>query len=385
MSVEIKKSQAMDVFERFRQTFDNRHDYAREWKKRTGGRVVGYLCTYVPEEILYAANILPVRIFGGHEPQDITEPHIWNMFCAYSRDCLAQGLLGRYSYLDGIVAANGCQHIRQTHDSWQRHIPISFSYFFYMTTHVQSRAAHACLPDEVRDFRTAVEEWTGKAISDDALNRAIEVFNTNRRLMKDLYELRKSDPPMLSGLEALEMVAASMVMEKEDHNRLLEQAKAELKKRSQREAGKVRVMMVGSEMDDLNLMHILEAAGASVVVDDSCVGTRYFWNQAEMNSDPILSISERYLNKPPCPVYDITGVRRRKEHILTLAHEYNVQTCVLILQKFCEPHEMSIPAVQSWLKERDISTLVLETDITISAGQVGTRIEAHLEMLDQGE
>ena len=48
----------------------NRHEYAQDWQKRTGGKVMGYFCTYVPEEILYAAGVLPVRILGSHEPQD---------------------------------------------------------------------------------------------------------------------------------------------------------------------------------------------------------------------------------------------------------------------------------------------------------------------------
>ena len=71
--------------------------------QRTGGKVIGYFCTYVPEEILHAAGVLPVRILGSHEPQDVTEPHIFGMYCPFCRDCLAQGLQGRYDYLDGIM------------------------------------------------------------------------------------------------------------------------------------------------------------------------------------------------------------------------------------------------------------------------------------------
>ena len=100
--------------ESFKELIDNRHEYAREWKKRTGGKVLGYLCSYVPEEIAVAAGVLPVRIFGSHEPQDVAEKHIYSMFCPFCRDCLAQGLLGRYDYLDGLVMAHSCMHLRQT-------------------------------------------------------------------------------------------------------------------------------------------------------------------------------------------------------------------------------------------------------------------------------
>ncbi|HLG93869.1 MAG TPA: 2-hydroxyacyl-CoA dehydratase, partial [candidate division Zixibacteria bacterium] len=81
------------MFDAFRRWSKERHTYAKEWKQRTGRKVLGYFCTYVPEEILHAAGVLPVRILGSHEPSDLTEPHIFGgMFCPFSRDCLAQGL-----------------------------------------------------------------------------------------------------------------------------------------------------------------------------------------------------------------------------------------------------------------------------------------------------
>ena len=53
---------------------------------RQGGKVLGYFCTYVPEELVYAAGILPVRILGIHEPQDVTEPYIVGMYCPFEND-----------------------------------------------------------------------------------------------------------------------------------------------------------------------------------------------------------------------------------------------------------------------------------------------------------
>lgn len=67
------------MIEMFQEWYENRHEYAKYWKDKTGGKVLGYFCTYVPEEICYAAGVLPVRILGSHEPQDVTEPHIFAM------------------------------------------------------------------------------------------------------------------------------------------------------------------------------------------------------------------------------------------------------------------------------------------------------------------
>ena len=123
---------------------------------------MGYFCTYIPEEILYAADVLPVRIFGSHEPQDVTESHIFGMYCPFCRDCLAQRLQGRYDYLDGIMISQSCIHIRQAFTSWDLHVPVPFSYYLPMSHNVQSPRPYKYLSGELTAFKKAVEEWTGK-------------------------------------------------------------------------------------------------------------------------------------------------------------------------------------------------------------------------------
>jgi benzoyl-CoA reductase subunit C len=91
----------MDALEKFHDVVVNHHKYSLEWKEKKGGKVVGCLTNYFPEEIMYAAGLLPVRVVGSREPTDITQTHVSNWTCVYARDILAQGLLGRYDYLDG--------------------------------------------------------------------------------------------------------------------------------------------------------------------------------------------------------------------------------------------------------------------------------------------
>ena len=134
---------------------------------------MGYFCTYVPEEILYAAGVLPVRILGSHEPQDLTEPHIFAMFCPFCRDCLAQGLKNRYKYLDGLMIAQSCLHIRQTYTSWIKHRPVEFEKFLCMPHKVQSPHAYEFLTEEYKVFKDEVEKWTGKKITDKSLKESV--------------------------------------------------------------------------------------------------------------------------------------------------------------------------------------------------------------------
>ena len=107
------------VLQRFNEIVVNRHEYALEWKRKTGSLVFGCLGDYVPEEIIYAAGILPVRIFGSHSPAYTADPHISpDKWCPFCRSCLAEALAGKYMYIDGIVSGLSCFHLQQSFDSW---------------------------------------------------------------------------------------------------------------------------------------------------------------------------------------------------------------------------------------------------------------------------
>ncbi|MFX0147568.1 MAG: benzoyl-CoA reductase, bzd-type, subunit N [Candidatus Hodarchaeota archaeon] len=368
------------MFDQFKEWYENRHDYAKKWKERTGGKILGYFCTYVPEEILYAADILPVRILGSHEPQDVSEPHIFAMFCPFCRDCLAQGLKGRYDYLDGITIAQSCLHIRQAFTSWELHIPVDFSYYLPHPMHVQSTHAVPYLTEELISFKNAIEKWTGKEITDDDIKRGIEIMNKNRQLLQQVYELRKSPNPPLTGLEAMLMVVSSQMVDKREHNKALEELLKKLPSRTLFEPGE-RLMILGSEDDDTEFVAMVEGLGARFVIDEHCTGTRYFNTEVNTNGDPIVSIAERYVNRTPCPSKDWPH-RTRLDRILQLAKEYDVQGVIIMQMKFCDPHELDTVIIKETLENNlGIQTLFLEFDVTVPIGQFKTRVEAFLEII----
>jgi benzoyl-CoA reductase subunit C len=55
----------------------------------------------------------------------------------------------------------------------------------------------------------------------------------------------------------------------------------------------------------------------------------------------------------------------------------------LIQQKFCDPHELDIPAIKKAFNENGIKTLFLEFDVTVPIGQFKIRVEAFLEILNE--
>jgi benzoyl-CoA reductase subunit C len=371
------------MVDQFRDWDKNRHTYAKAWKERTGGKVVGYFCTYVPEEILYAANILPVRILGSHEPQDVTEAHIFGMFCPFCRDCLAQGLKGKYDYLDGIMIAQSCLHIRQAYTSWIKHIPTDFSYYLPMPNNVQSPHAVTYLTGELIAFKSAIQKWTGKEITDEDLRAGINLMNESRSLMHQLYEYKKKDNPPISGEETMEVAISQQLVNKTEHTEAVKKLLEEMKTKSDVKNTGTRLMLLGSENDDIKFIQMVESVKGTIVVEDHCIGTRYFWNNVEeANGDPLSVIAKRYVERPACPSKDWMD-RSRINHILELAKDYHVKGAIVIQQKFCDPHELDIPAITKALNNNGFKTLFLEFDVTVPIGQFKIRVEAFLEMLQE--
>lgn len=413
-------------FARFREWVDNPHRYATEWKDRTDDPVVGFLSTYVPREVLYAGGMLPVRPYGGRDPDELVvgdEHHFRKLSCPFSRDVLAQGLLGRYDYLDGVMLASTCFHMRQTYRGWEKAVADEgdFAHYFVMPhgTHAEggdeflplkrgdgetsapdtSICPHApaeYLEVKLEETREAVEEYTGREVGDDDLREAIEVYDRNRNLLKKLYEFRKEERPRISGLEAMEMVKAGHLVDPREHNELLESALDRLR------AGEGhthdtdhRLMLVTTTNDDRAFVRMIEEeidADATVVVEDSAVGTRDFWNTVEEpggiswygQPGPLLNIARRYADRPPRPSKDW---ERRREHLRELATEFDVDGALLVQEKYCDLHHRDIPHEKRLFEEElDVPTLTLvSSEGGLPPGQLRTRVEAFVEQLGTDE
>lgn len=373
------------LFDQFKQWYEKRHDYAKAWKARTGGTVVATMCTYTPEEILIAAGMLPVRVLGAHEPQNVTEPYIFGMFCPFCRDSLAQGLLGRFDYAEGVTLTQSCIQYRQTFNSWRAHVPtVKWDYYLPMPNEVQSPFAKKLHYDEIKKFHTFMEVTSGRKISTADLKQAIETVNENRRLLKQLFDFRKEENPRVTGVEALYASITAQFVDKQEHNRELKRVLAEVPKREREREEGVRLMTIGSENDDCGFMAMIESVGCTIVIDDQCSGTRYFWNEARMQDDPIAAIADRYCERPACPTKDYPA-HTRFDHVLKLAKDYNARGAIFLQQKFCDPHEGDYPDLKKHLESNGVPTLFLEFDITNPLGPFRIRVEAFLETLREEE
>ncbi|HEY96242.1 MAG TPA: benzoyl-CoA reductase [Dehalococcoidia bacterium] len=371
----------MSVMDEFHEMVSSPHEFARDWKKETGGKVLGYMCSNVPEELIYSTGVLPIRLLGSNEPEDVTKPYIFQAgYCSFARDCFAQALQGRYDYIDGITYSACCPHIAEVYYDWQRYVPVSFAYQLHLPTNLQGKHSKKYLTGELEDFKRSLEEWVGKGIHLDRFDNAVKIYNRNRHLMAEIYELLKDDEQKITAAEAAEIAISGMLMDKERHNQMLEQAINEIRAREGSGNNGPRIMLLGSVNNNIEVISFIESLGAHVVVDDYCTGRRYYQTDVNFELNRIAALASRLMEKPPCPLKDLPE-RRRPGYYADIIDNFRVEGAIYTFQRLCDPHGLDYPVIEKTFTEKGVPMLKLELDYNVPVGQLRTRTEAFLEML----
>ena len=358
-----------------------KNEVVTDWINQ-GKKVVGYVCTYMPEEILAAADILPYRITGkGARDTSLADAYLTRVNCSFARCCLEQGFRGEYDFLEGSVWVNGCDHIRRCYDNWNAKIPRPFMYMLPVP-HMFSPEGRQWYKEEVVKFKDAVEAHFNVNITSEKLSEACKIYNETRRLLRKLYDLRASDAPPFTGAEASIILSAGFVMPKTEYNRLLGSLLNEAEKKSKAPQEKVRLLMTGSLMDDSEFIENVEDMGAIVVTDALCFGARYFWDRVAENGDPFEALIDRYYTHVPCP--RMAGeYPTRLDFILNQIERAHVKGVILQHIKFCDLHGTDNAMLKMDLEKKGIASIELEREYGPlgDAGRIRTRVQAFLEKI----
>ena len=365
---------------------------ARELKSQ-GRKIIGYLCAYTPLEIIAAAGFVPFRLKGNvSEPITRADTQMETIVCPLVRSCFDMALKGSYDFLDGLVIPHACDSICRTYDIWKYNLNLSYSHLINLP-HSTDDSSLEFFKAVLNTFRRSLGRFAGKEISDESLAQAVKVYNQNRARVRELYELRKLDPPFISGTELTKTLVALMSIPVDEGNELLAGVISEVKQRDSVRAGKsARIMVVGAQIDDVAFINLIEDSGASVVVDDLCPGAREFFPVVDVTDDPMDGIAERYLRKIKCgrTYREMKGsyqeyLEDRFGHIGQMVKDFKVDGVVLYIYKYCDPFGFEVPAMKSYIESLGIPVLYLEDEYSMSTiARLRTRIQAFLEMIANG-
>lgn len=358
---------------------------ARRWKE-SGKKVMGVYCCHLPEEILYAADILPYRLKGTNcKDSSQAESYMSALSCSFARACLEGLLDGSMDFLDGIVGSDGCLMMQRVFDNIKATEPGRMLYHQFTAPRTQTKRAQEFYRMEIEELKNMAEKLSGVTITPERLRHAIEVYNESRRLIRQLYELRKAEGPVVTGAECLKITLCASSMPKEEFNKKLAAFLEEVKEREPISDYSSRLMLIGSALDEPDYLDIFEEKGGLFVTDMQCFGSRYLWEPIDLNRDDLLtSLAETYLTRPVCPrMCDLHHAFR--DQVLDMAREYNVEGMVYVRMKNCDMWGGESLFLDQKIKDAGLPLLVLEREeITTNAGQVAIRAEAFLEMIEAG-
>ena len=357
---------------------DTDYPTVRAWRDR-GGKVLGHFQVYFPEEIAHAAGMLPVKVRGGPVEMRLADSHFGSYLCSILRSSLELALSGKLE-LDMFVSHPICDAARNLTGVWSR----NFDYpaqILYLPQNANSAFAAGYLRDEYARVRQDVEEVTGRWVSDDDLRRSIAVFNENRRLIRELYAIKRVTPWLLGVDEAYVLVAVGGILPREEHNALLGQLIPQIRARTARKQDKIRVVFEGGfcEQPPLDLLSVI-AQLCYVVDDDLLIGLRWLVSDVDIGTDPLAALAEAYLERSSySPVQH--DLRKPKERmLLQRIREAGAEAAIIAAAKMCEPGLDEQVAYSKALDEAHVPYFVTEFEERMSGfDQLQIQLETFVE------
>jgi benzoyl-CoA reductase subunit C len=371
---------AATALDPFRKVLSDPGKVARDWKD-LGKKVVGYRCIYVPEDIIWAADMLPYPLYGTPEPIGVADAYFQSCSCEFVRNIFDHALNGRYSFLDHLVLANTCEFSRGLFALWGTYVEAIPVYMINNPLKLMTDGNRDYYRAEIERFRAAMERLSGNRITDGQLTKSIALHNETRSLLRELYQARRNDPPGITGEEALEVVLATSLLPKDRANPLLRQLLDAVQVRDRAENLAPRLLVTGSIMDNPVLIRMVEEEGGQVVADDLCTTTKYFWDQVPNHEDPIEALYRFENDRPLCTCTH--PMEARLDHLRHLIEEFAVDGIIYFNLKYCHPLAYEAPIVKEVFEAKGIPCTILEVGHDMSGhGQLRTRIQAFVEMLE---
>ena len=372
-----------DILDKFNSIVEDAYAWLPAYKQEKGIKVFGCLPMYVPEEIIHAAGALPVILQESNEPITSGHSKIQSFFCGIVRSIVDQSLKGRLDFLDALVSPeidlpiNGIANVLRIN----MNIP---NLVIYQPTTCSKEVSQAFLSKEIKRFKSSVEECTGQKITETSLKASIKIYNRNRALLRELYDLRREKAGLLSSVQIRAAVMAGMLMLKEEHNQLLEALISKLKTREVTSKSKFRIVLSGSlcQAPPTDILNVIEETGAVIVDDDIYTGTRYFAGDVGTEGDPLEAIVKRQLTMPvPCPTR-VDEAGNWGDYLIDTVKNSGAKGVIHMVVKYCQPHEMYYPYLSKRLSSAGIPSLKLEVEHEVmSIASTKTRIQAFIETL----
>ena len=361
-----------------------------------GDLAIGYTCFHAPEVLLNLGNCFSVRLRAPHtNSMELATYYMANNSCEFSRALLERALEGNYSFLHAMAGVDVCEANNRAIENMEiMHMQgEDKEKFFYCNLDIPYSDDEDCVEhirEQVsRKILKPMHENYGVDISDAAIRAAVSEHNEVSRIITEIGELRKLDDPPITGYEFAVIVLASYTCPKRLILPLLRETLEEVKTRrpDAERSYRVRVAVVGSEIDDPNLIKLIESCGALVVADRFCYGSFPGRQVIELtdDEDALTQVCRWYLQNTECPRQSaLHRVKHRNDRVAQLVKDFKADGAIYEQMKFCTYWSYE-RVIANQIMPRDYGISILSVDrpyIVGQSGQLRTRVQAFVESLE---
>ncbi len=347
----------------------------------TGREGIGCFPIYTPDELVYAAGFLPIGMWGGQTKGTLSDKYLQGFCCSIMKANMEQGLLGKYDFLKGIMITSYCDTLKCVIENWKAAMPHLVTIPVVYPQNRKNDSGKTYFRAELMRIKDKLEELSGKRISEESIDQAIQVYNEFRKAVRSFVDVARKHPSMITPKTRHLIIKASYFMDKKNYTEKITRLIAEMEKQEIEETKGRKIVLTGLMAEPNGLLELLEENDFLVAADDLAQESRQFRNDTPDGIDVYERMAERLGNQDGCAfLYDEEKTRVSLLRKMVAEHEaVGVIVCQL---KFCDPEEFDYPLIKKELEEAKIPLLYLELEQQMdSVEQLRTRIQSFAEML----
>ncbi len=355
--------------------------------KAQGKKVVGVLPYYAPEELVYAAGIVPMGIWGSNTKTiSRAKEYCATFYCTIAQLALEMLLDGTMDGLDGIITPTICDTLRPMSQNFRVAMGDKMSVIFL--AHPQNRFEEFGLQftvDQYNHVKKELEKIAGREITNDDIQNAIKVYNESRAARRKFVKLASDHCDVITPTKRSAVLKAFYFMLKDEYIAKLNELNAELEKLPVCDWQGTKVVTSGIICDNPALLAAFEENNIAIAADDVAHESRSFRTDVPENADPMMALAQQFANIDyEVLLYDPkSSENRRGEFVANLVKESGAQGLVLFMQQFCDPEEMEYPYLKKALQAADVPHIKLGIDQQMrDFGQARTAIQAFADVLE---
>ncbi|MBI4716952.1 MAG: 2-hydroxyacyl-CoA dehydratase [Planctomycetes bacterium] len=319
---------------------------------------------YAPLEIIHAAGLMPVGLFGAGDKVELShaDARFQSFICSIAKSTLELFLRGEMKAFAGVVFSSICDVARNLASLVRRNAPELYVEYLHLPQNMYSAASQDYTRAEFERFRTNLARHLGRSIPDAAVARSLELYNQVRARTRELYELRRARPGVISAADTYAVVQAGTRMMPEEFAELLEDLLFNLRQRTGRARDGVQVVLEGAfcEQPPLALVETIEAAGCIIQDDDLVVGWRLFSDDVPVHDDPLGALAQAYLRDSVYTSVRHDRDRPRTEGLTRRVERAGAGAVLFTPAKFCEPALLDYVLFRQRLDETGCPHLKIE-------------------------